>query len=141
MARRVSTRRVKKHRHYTYESAADALGVTPQTVRSWRAQGLMVLSDRRPHFILGEALIEFLSARQKTRTVRMAKDQFMCFTCRAPQHPYGMMVDYVPINPARGRLIALCETCEGRCQRFVSKASLADLGGVFQIVRRSGSQA
>ena len=37
MGKRVSTRKVKKHRHYTYEGAAEILGVSAQTVRSWRA--------------------------------------------------------------------------------------------------------
>lgn len=141
MAKRVSTRRIKKHRLYTYESAADALSVTAQTVRSWRPEGLAVLADTKPHYILGEALIEFLGKRHEQRSVKMREDQLFCLACRMPQRPYGMMVDYVPINGTRGRLVALCETCEGRCQRFASEASLVALGRIFEIVRRSATQA
>lgn len=141
MAKRVSTRRIKLHRHYTYESAADVMGVSVQTVRSWRPQGLAVLADKKPHYILGVALIEFLARRQVKRSVRLATDQLLCFTCRKPQRPYGMMVDYVAINETRGRIVALCEVCEGRCQRFVSEKALAELDRIFEIARRSARQA
>lgn len=141
MAKRVSTRGIKKHRLYTYGGAADVMGVTAQTVRSWRTEGLEVLAEKKPHFILGEALIEFLERRQKKRSFGMQEGQFFCLSCRMPQRPYRMMVDYVPINSARGRLVALCEVCEGRCQRFASEASLTALGRIFEIVTRSAKQA
>jgi hypothetical protein len=141
MAKRVSTQRIRKHRHYTYEDAAELLGVSVQTVRSWKGQGLEVLDEGRPHYILGEALIEFLADRQrKTRSV-LAPDQVYCFSCRAPKRPLGLMVDYVPINASRGRLVALCETCEGTCQKFASKAGLKALGGILDIGTGNGSQA
>ena len=56
MARRVSARRVKIHNQYTYEQAAEALGVSVQTVRGWRQSGLTVLDSQKPHLILGFAL-------------------------------------------------------------------------------------
>jgi len=135
MAKRVSARGIKKHRHYTYEDAAEVLGVSVHTVRSWRDTGLSVMTASRPHYILGEALIEFLEAR-KTRSVSMTPDQLLCFGCRSPKRPLGMMVDYVAINATRGRLTALCEDCGGTCQRFASEASLTNLGRIFDIARR-----
>ncbi|WP_299410966.1 helix-turn-helix domain-containing protein [uncultured Roseobacter sp.] len=141
MGKRVSTRGIKKHRHYTYEDAACILGLSVQTVRAWKGEGLKVLDQGRPHYILGEALIEFVAKRQQKRTITLAADQFYCFKCRAPKKPFGMMVDYVPINQIRGRLEALCETCERPCQKFSAEASLAALSKVFAIDRRSGSQA
>lgn len=48
-----------------------------------------------------------------------------------------MMVDYVPISGTRGRLVGLCEVCEGHRQRFASAACLTALGQVFEIVTRS----
>ena len=135
MAKRVSARRIRKHRHYTYEDAADVLGVSVQTVRSWRDVGLAVMTEGRPHYILGEALIAFLDSR-KARSVKLTPDQMLCFACRKPKRPLGMMVDYVPINATRGRLTGFCEDCEGPCQRFASVASLEALGRIFDIVRR-----
>ena len=141
MAKRVSARRIKKDRLYTYEMAGEQLSVSVQTVRSWRSLGLSVLAIKKPHYILGEALIEFLGKRQERRSVKMRVDQFFCLTCRSPQRPYGLMVDYVPINNVRGRLEALCEVCEGRCQRFAGEASLKGLGEIFEIARQSARQA
>lgn len=141
MAKRVSSRGIRKHRHYTYSDAADVLGVTVQTVRSWRDGGLQVMTGKRPHYILGESLIEFLQIRRENLAVAMARDQIFCLSCRAPRRPYGMMVDYVPITATRGRLVALCEVCEGQCQRFASKASIPELAQIFEFASKSGSQA
>jgi len=141
MAKRVSARRIKKDRLYRYDEAADLLGVSVQTVRSWRCHGLNVLTEGKTHYILGEALIEFLGKRRENKSARLHADQFYCVTCRSPQRPYGMMVDYVPINDVRGRLEAFCETCEGHCHRFASEASLTELGEIFEIARRSARQA
>ena len=141
MAKRVSTRMIKKHRHYTYDEAADALGVSVQTVRSWRDGGLAVMTGRRPHYILGEALIEFHATRHQSRSVNMTVDQFYCLTCHTPRKPLGMMVDYIPITDRRGRLSTLCEVCGGPCQRFASRSSLKDLGQIFDIAISKGQQA
>ena len=46
MAKRVSTRKIKKHRLYGYDEAGAALGVTPHTVRLWRSSGLSVMTSK-----------------------------------------------------------------------------------------------
>ena len=104
MAKRVSARRVKIHRQYTYEAAAEALGVTAHTVRAWRAVGLAVMVSPNPYLILGSELRRFI----ENRAPKLAQNQFYCMSCRAPRVPYGGMADYLPINPVRGRLIVLC---------------------------------
>ena len=63
MAKRVSARGVKKHCEYTYDAAAEVLGVTIQTMRGPRALGLVVLDSQRPHLILGHKLKRFLEIR------------------------------------------------------------------------------
>ncbi|MCK0104369.1 helix-turn-helix domain-containing protein [Pseudohalocynthiibacter sp. F2068] len=137
MAKRVSARRVKLHRQYTYEEAADLLGVTPQTVRTWRAQGLHVLTSQKPHLVMGAALREFLDKRADRALGPMAMGEFYCMACRARRRPYGMMADYVPISDTRGQLKALCETCEGPCIRFASTAQIASLAEILAIATRS----
>ena len=81
MAKRVSARKIKTHNQYTYEQAADVLGVTVQTVRLWRQAGLDVLDSQKPHLILGFALKGFLNDRQNKPERRLALDQFLCMTC------------------------------------------------------------
>ncbi|GGE58004.1 MerR family transcriptional regulator [Actibacterium pelagium] len=141
MAKRISSQRIKKDRLYTYETAAASLKVTPATVRSWRKVGLQVMSERKPHYILGEALIEFLARRSIRKSIKMASDQMYCLSCRMPRRPLGAMLDYVPNGDAKGRLVGLCEACERPIQRFSSKADLVGLSEVFEIATKVDSQA
>jgi hypothetical protein len=133
MAKRVSARKIKKHRLYTYEEAGDTLGITSHTVRSWRSCGLHVMTASTPHYILGAELIAHLERSQAKRSVKLGLDQMYCFKCKAPQKPLWAMVDYIPINDSRGRLTGLCEACEGTLQRFASKGNLGKFGQIFDI--------
>ena len=130
MAKRISPRKVKIHNQYTYEQAADALGVSLQTVRLWRVAGLVVLDSQKPHLILGFALKDFLNKRSNKPERRLARDQFLCMTCNAPRRAYGGMADYLPYTDTRGRLEALCEECQGLCGKFASPRLCADLAAV-----------
>ncbi|MEH6739865.1 MAG: hypothetical protein V7695_15150 [Sulfitobacter sp.] len=53
MAKRITSRQIKKPRQYTYDQTAPALGVSPQTMRGWRAAGFHVLTGNVPHLIIG----------------------------------------------------------------------------------------
>lgn len=139
MAKRVSTRRIKKHRLYSYDEAGVALGVTPQTVRSWRAGGLDVMTASTPHYILGAELIQYLANKQAKRAVKMGLDQMYCFKCKTPQNPLWAMVDYIPINDTKGRLMGLCTVCEGGLQRFVGKGDLSKFRQIYEITFKSSS--
>jgi DNA-binding XRE family transcriptional regulator len=137
VAKRVSARRVKIHNQYTYEQAADALGVSVQTVRLWRQSGLPVLDSQKPHLILGFALKDFLNSRSNKPERRLARDQFLCMTCKAPRRAYGGMADYRPYNEARGRLEALCEVCQGLCGKFASPSLCNELAPILTIATRN----
>lgn len=129
----------QKHRLYGYVEAGDALGVTAHTVRSWRSDGLAVMTATTPHYILGAELIRYIEEKQAKRSVYMALDQMYCFKCKAPQTPLCAMVEYVPINDTRGRLTGLCEVCEGGLQRFVGKGDLGKFGEIYEITTKGVS--
>ncbi|MEH6831610.1 MAG: helix-turn-helix domain-containing protein [Sulfitobacter sp.] len=133
MAKRVSTRKVKKHRLYTYEEASDVLGVTSHTVRAWRSDGLDVMTASKPHYILGAALIAYIERQQVKRSVKGALDEMFCFTCKVHRKPLGALVDYVPITDTRGRLMGLCGECDGSLHRFAGKADLGKFDGIYDI--------
>ena len=140
MAKRVSTRKIKKHRLYTYEEAGGAVGVTSDTVRtSWRSNGLQVMTANSPHYILGAELIRYIEDKQAKKSVKMALDQMYCFKCKEPRKPLWAMVDYIPINGTRGRLTGLCEACEGGLQRFVGKGDLGKFGQIYEITSKDMS--
>ena len=138
MAKRVSPRKIKIHNQYTYEQAADALGVSVQTVRLWRQSGLPVLVNQKPHLILGFALKDFLNKRSNKTARRLARDQFLCMACNAPRRAYGGMADYLPYTTTRGRLEALCEVCQGLCGKFASPSLCAELAPILTIATRCG---
>ena len=137
MAKRVSARKIKIHNQYTYEQAADALGVSVQTVRLWRQAGLQVLDSQKPHLILGFALKDFLAKRSNKPERRLALDQFLCMACNAPRRAYGGMADYLPYTDGHGRLEALCEACQGLCGKFASPKLCAELAPILHIATRN----
>ena len=137
MAKRVSPRKIKIHNQYTYEQAADALGVSVQTVRLWRKSGLPVLVSQKPHLILGFALKDFLNKRSNKTARRLARDQFLCMACNAARRAYGAMADYLPYTTTRGRLEALCEACQGPCGKFASPSLCAELAPILTIATRN----
>jgi hypothetical protein len=139
MSKRVSTRRIKANRHYPYDIAADLLGITPQTLRTWRKAGLRVMTDTRPHLILGEDLIAFIEVHQKP-PAKMAPDEFKCLTCKRPTRPLERLVFYTPLTKHRGQLEAVCEVCEGQCFRFAGETSLTKTAQFLEIVRNNPSQ-
>lgn len=137
MPKRISARKIKTYNQYTYEQAAEVLGVSVQTVRSWRGSGLDVLDSQKPHLILGFSLKDFLNKRANKPERRLARDQFLCMTCNAPRRAYGGMADYLPYTPTRGRLEALCEVCEGLCGKFASPRLCAELAPILTIAMRN----
>ena len=141
MAKRVSSRLVKIHHSYDYREAAELLDVTSQTIRSWREEGLLVLTDTLPHLILGFALKDFIDKRNAKAKCAMGVDELFCMTCKQPTRPYGMMADYVPINDTRGRLDALCAVCEGRCGRLISRKDIPRFAEKLDIATTIGRDA
>ena len=139
MGKRVSTRKIKKHRLYGYDEAGDALGVTLHTVRAWRASGLEVMAATTPHYILGAELIRYIEDKQAKRSIKMALDQMYCLKCKAPRRPLWGMVDYLPSSHTRGRLTGLCEDCEGGLQRFVGVGDLGKFGQIYEITSKGAS--
>lgn len=137
MTKRVSAKRVKMHRQYTYETAADALDVTPQTVRSWRKEGLAVLDSQKPHLILGGELKRFIQSRMQKKRGKLEPDEFYCMRCHKYRRAYGGMADYVPFNDQRGRLVALCGICEAPCSKYASATQCDDWAAILTIVIRN----
>lgn len=137
MARRPTSRMIKAHRQYTYEAAAKALGVTTQTLRVWRGEGLPVLTGKIPHLIVGSDLKAFLDRRNGKPAIKLRPDQFKCMRCGAAVAPYGGFVDYIPLTPDRGVLSTLCAVCEGKCTKFASRAQVEHLSTILSVEFRT----
>jgi len=138
MAKRISLRRVRTNQPYTVDELADAVAVTPPTVRGWIDAGLTTIDGDRPAIIMGFHALKFLKQRQSSIKQPMAPDEFYCFRCKVPRRPSGLMADYVA-SPTGGRLVALCEVCEGVCNRRISAAQLVEIAAILDIASKPAS--
>ncbi len=133
MAKRPNPKRVKAARTYTIPEAAEALGLSPGTIRGWVRQGLPAMTAQRPYLILGDDLCDFMHrCRAKAKTT-LAPDQLLCLTCKQGRAPFGMMVDVIHQTAKTARLLGLCDTCGGTCNRIVSRAALSRFAEIFDI--------
>lgn len=132
-SRKLNRRRVKIHRPYKVDEAAQTLGVGKPTVRRWINSGkLPALTDRKPWLINGADLDDFLKAsrapRQKCRI-----DECYCVKCHEPQKPAGAMAEYIPLTPTSGNLRAICPVCDTLMHKRVSRAALPALRAILEL--------
>ena len=126
MSRRVSAARVKSHRSYTVEEAAEAVGVTAPTVRDWIRRGMTAMIQQRPTLILGAHLKAFIVEARTKKIGPMPTGQFFCLRCKTRTEAAMGLADYHPLSEHHGRLEAFCARCEGTCSRIISRPALAD---------------
>ena len=136
MSKRIKSQGIRVHRQYTYEQAADVMGISAATVRRWRSEGLEVFDGKVPHLIVGAVLKEFVGQKNAKTGPKMPSDNFLCMTCGAHRGAYGGMADYWPKTDKTGYLKTLCDVCEGPCSKLASKAKLNELGKTLTIVIR-----
>ena len=123
MARRVSPRRVKIHRTYTLQEAADLLDVHKRTVENWvRSDGLPALTEARPYLIEGRCLRDFLEARQSAAKRPLKPDEFYCLGCRAQRTPDPSMVELDETLSGSANLVAICPSCACLMHRRISRS-------------------
>lgn len=137
MARRHDWRRVRKHRAYTVDEAARALGACKESVRRWMGAGLPAIRDAKPHLIRGADLIAYLRKRRAPK-VRCGIGEAYCVGCRKASRP--MPGSGAIVSDGRGRpfLKGHCDTC-GVAMRRPLKSS--DIEATEHSLRDSFPQA
>lgn len=133
MPKQARVSRIKSLRCYTVDEAAETVGISARTVRSWIADGLPVMKNDRPMLIRGDALRAFVEARRSARKISLAPDAFYCLSCRAARHPAEGFAECQRKGP-RLMLTALCEVCETVMHKPVGEAQLAALRTRLDIV-------
>ncbi|ORE90870.1 helix-turn-helix domain-containing protein [Aurantimonas sp. 22II-16-19i] len=139
MARHPSSRPIKKHRSYTVDEAAKALGVHKGTVRRWQKTGLPSLTDQRPALILGAELIAFLDERKPKRQ-HCALHQAYCLSCRAPRDAALGEVDFILHASGAGMMQALCAECETVMNKRVPIARIPELQAKLAVTIRQAPE-
>lgn len=141
MAKRPNPRAIRAARTYTVEEAALALNVAVGTVRGWCKAGLPIMSTKRPHLILGDALRNFLETRRKSARASLLPDQLYCLHCKEGRRPMGLLVDVLPQTPTTARLFGLCEVCGGGCNVMISTAKIDTIRPIFNLAFKDKTKA
>jgi len=136
MARRCRTKAIKANELYRVEDLAQAASVSVPTVRNWIRAGMQRLDTSRPTMILGFHALGYLKTRKAKASRPLELGEFYCLRCKVPRMPFGAMADYVPSSATGGRLKALCEACECRCNRNISARDLPEICKVLDVVMR-----
>ena len=141
MAKRPNPRAIKAAHNYTIDQAANALGVSTGTIRSWVRSDLPLLKGQRPFLILGGALRHFLEDRAKAAKVPLKQDQLYCLRCKAGRVPMGLLVDCIPQTAKTARLLGRCGVCGGTCNRMISRSEIDHFSRIFCVAFNEGQQA
>ncbi len=139
MARRYNSRRVKIHRSYTVPEVARLLNVHKNTVLRWVSLGLPLIERKRPFVTHGSDLRAFRK-NQSPRKQPCRAGEIYCVRCRERKRPAGAMADYIPHNSVKGRLQAICPTCDGLIQRFVCLDKIDAMRGDLEVTLQALQQ-
>ncbi len=136
MAKNANLRSIKSALSYSFEEAADVLGVAVVTIRGWEKLGLRVLKAQKPFLVRGYDLKEFLQTKRQKRRLPLGAYGFLCRPCKQVRQPLGDMADYIQHSPKSGRLVALCPVCEKQIHRFISTGQLQGFKAVLDVAFR-----
>lgn len=128
-----NVRLIRRDLSYTIQEIADLFSLHPNAVRRWVKAGLRTIDDRRPVFIHGSDLIDFLNDRQRGRKHKCAADEMWCCRCREPRRPKAGRVVVDRLNARQLMLRGECELCGARMNRGGSAAGLAEVERTFTV--------
>lgn len=132
-SRTFNTRLIRRDYSFDTREIVDLLKVHENTVANWRQEGLKVIDDKRPVYIHGSDLIEFLTNRQAKRRHPCRPDEFFCCKCRTPQKAWERAVDIEIRDERRLVLKAVCEACGTAMNKIGSVKKLAILEALFDV--------
>jgi helix-turn-helix protein len=125
MPRRAIWRGIRCHLSYEIAELAAKCGVSRSTVRNWIKAGLPAMTDRKPILIYGAEFKHWRETTLDRRKQKCVPGEMYCFGCRLPRRPALGMVEFHADNEVRGRLVALCETCERPMFRACSHSKIS----------------
>jgi len=138
MARRKRTYNpnlVKNTVSYTTAEIAELFNIHKGTVLFWLKDGLKTIDNKRPFYIHGSDLKEFLKDRQSRRKQKCKPDELFCLKCRMPKKPKKNNVILYGHTEKAGRLSGVCEDCGTRINKTISLKKLAEILRIFPNVQ------
>jgi hypothetical protein len=125
MKKKYNLRKLNKHRSYDSSELQEILGVHPQTVKTWKKEGLKPIKGGcSPFLYSGEELVEFLYKRTESQKVKLKEGEIYCLKCKKAVKPSDIEVVRRGIILGSGNestiLKAYCPICSSRIQKFSS---------------------
>jgi hypothetical protein len=125
MKKKYNLRKLNKHKSYDTSELQETLGVHPQTVKTWKREGLKPINGGcSPFLYSGEELREFLYKRTESQKVRLKEGEIYCLKCRKAVKPMTIEVIERGIILGNGNesttLKSNCPICNSKIQRFSS---------------------
>lgn len=109
---------IQTSRCYTVTEAANRLGRTKHTVRTWIKQGLPVLPDTNPRLIDGVELKGWLKAKWAKRKKPCGLGELFCCKCCKPRAPDPHSVKTAAgLSPATVCVSGNCGVCGAAIQQ------------------------
>ncbi len=99
---------------YTAQEAAALGHVNEKTIFRWMDNGLEAVPCGKPFLFLGSALQDFLRKKHSKGTFTLKKNEFPCFTCKAPRR-----AKKGSIRKFKDKKTALCSVCNGKMSRTI----------------------
>ena len=112
---RINRAGISKHMSYTIKELVAILDVTEKTVLRWIGNGLPTVDGgKKPIYIAGHDLIEFLKTKDAKKKVQLSRNQFYCLTCKAAR-----LAKRGSTKTLYDRKVALCRVCSGKMSRTI----------------------
>lgn len=125
MKKKYNLRKLNKHKSYDSSELQEILGVHPQTVKTWKKEGLKPINGGcSPFLYSGEELVEFLYKRTESQKVKLKEGEIYCLKCKKAVKPSDIEVVRRGIILGSGNestiLKSNCPICDSRIQKFSS---------------------
>lgn len=129
---RIKQHRIRQNHAYTFQEAADTVGVHKNTVRQWVKQGLKIMDAVRPLLIHGSELKAFLIKRKADARVVCRPHEFYCIKCQAARCTQDNFVDVVIRHARLMTLKGKCTVCSTTMNKGIGEEKiLAGLNGLI----------
>jgi hypothetical protein len=115
---KINIKLISAHMSYTILELSGQMRVNPKTVRRWIDDGLKIIPGSENRIlVMGCDAKNFLSAKRLKRKIKLNRNQFRCFRCRAARYAKRGSITIVG-NQKK----AICRVCNGKMCRTIKSS-------------------
>lgn len=137
-SRTYNTRLIRRKSSYSVQDVAELFRLHKNAVLRWLRDGLDRIDEKKPYFIYGETLAEYLQQKQQKRKHKCASDEFFCCKCRMPRKPWEHLVDIKIQNQKKLIISGVCVACGTAIRRIGATKKLIEYQKIFLVQALEG---